>query len=216
MTANHFATNHEKSEELILDSLNRMGLDKINEYQIKDVSLNYQPVSDSSKNDVSFVFLRDGTLEIVLQYSSLEMGVKYMLAKFAWDFKAKHIFVPHRRSTIPAILPIITFIPPMMLFGEVALGDLGLSLLLGPILYALITLPLLLILSKKKQEDNNFVRNRLQECLVKAEIYRRNEIDELVSTITNRLPLYHFVEYVLFVPLFSIFMWMVFYLNMNP
>ncbi len=182
---------------------------------VQAVDLTYNEVAPENQTLVDYEYEDEGTLSLVIHDISVEKGIKNVLAKLAYEIRANYIFADFRRGWAPAIIPLVSLVIPLFLYDMYTWnrGNLLLSLLLLPTLYALIALPFILFCTKKKMQDNALIRQRMHDYLERASIYSEEETSAYTLKYTKFIPLDHVFDYMLFIPMLMIFIWLVFYLN---
>ncbi|MDF1541298.1 MAG: hypothetical protein P1Q69_20540 [Candidatus Thorarchaeota archaeon] len=200
-------------ESLILEEYAKMNFGSNPELEIERVSLAFVNCTDEIHPKTWYDFEEDGTLILKIEDTSIEKGLKDWLASMAFKYKASFIFAPFRRGLLPLLIPFIAFTVSLILFGTFGYGNLLFSLVYGPGLFTCFALPLLLILTKKKMDDNDLIRNKLKTTLEKSTLYTESEIEDYIAKLCRNLPLYHVIEYFLFIPILPFFIWLVFFLS---
>lgn len=203
-------------EQLVHDEYSKMKLVTSCETKIERVTLTFSPVTDESNISVKLQIEDDGTLVLQLEHTSIEQGIKDALAQMAYEFKAQYVFAPMWRFWALILIPLLFYIFPLYIYVEFArgFGNLFLSMLLGPCLFICIVVPsAYFLLTKKQMKDNSVVRQLMRTTLEEAALYTKDEVEAYTSRFTKHRSSYHGLEYIMIVPMFVMFIWLVIYLH---
>ena len=206
--------NNDEYEEIILEHYKTMKLDSNEETEIEKVALVFEKVDTPSERFIDYLIEDDGTLHLLIRDTTLEDGVKYSLAFLSYELHARYILAPYRHFFAPCLLPLITMVVPLLLFGEFALGNLAMSIVVGPLLYLCISIPFLLYLTKKRMSDVTSKHDRMRTYLERSTLFTPSEVTSFTSKFARTSPLHYLIDYLVFIPILLTFMWLVFYLNM--
>jgi hypothetical protein len=194
-------------EELFLEQYEQMGFQSEEYTRIENIDFKFKKMQSSSLN---YSWIDDETLKLSIKNQSAEEGIKHALAQLVYDFKGNLCFPDIRQGFVPAVVPLAMLILPLILLDETK-RSLMLSVLAGPVLYCVITIPFLLWLTKKRMEDEELVRETTRKHLQKATIYSDNEAEEWIDFVTRCRVLYYMVDYLTFIPSLIIINWLVFF-----
>lgn len=195
----------EQYEESFLQQYSKMGFQSEEQTKIEEVEFSFRK-SESSSCDYSFK--HDGTLKLFVENRTPEDGLKHALARIVYDVKTHYVDAMIRRTWLPLLLPFFTLLIPVFLLQYTA-GILSLAILIGPVLYSIVTVSLLSVLTKLKSNDEEKVRRRTQEYLERTTIFSDNDIDEWIRFITGYRFIYYILDYVTFVFFLVIITWLV-------
>ncbi len=188
----------DQSEELVLSSYRDLGLDKLEDFPLHSVRIEFEKIGSSGKPVSDTVLSEDGALILNIRDTDLASGVKQHLATLVRNLEMPLEFSYIKMFILPFLFPLGMLIPFLSILSALSALDSPTILLAVPVLYSAFVLPVLLYLETQQRNESEQYAARVKVKLDTLPLFAAEETTERSAQLTRRsvpYTIYNFVMY---------------------